>query len=176
METQKPLDPIKIPAIVQVISVLPYRIVTLWSNGEVRENDYAADVQRWATLDSPVYQQLAQWEYFKSARANNGVLEWPTVRFQFTFGGVDRDEAIDFDRLVTYEQSRLMEVTALDSATLGETISRARHQARITQGDLARRIGSTKQYVSKVERNVVVPKADTLQRMALALGKRVALL
>ena len=91
----------KVPAIVQVLSVLPYRIVTLWSNGEVRENDYAADVQRWATLDSPVYQQLVQWEYFKSVRANKGVLEWPTVRFQFAFGGVDRDEAIDFDRLVT---------------------------------------------------------------------------
>ncbi len=165
-----------VPEIVSVLSVLPYRIVTLWSNGEVRENDYATDIEQWGKSDNPIYQQLARWDDFKSVRATEGRLEWPTVRFQFTFDGVERDEAIDFDRLVTYQESRLLDVAMLDSQTLGETISQARHQARISQQDLARRIGSTKQYVSKVERNVVVPKTDTLQRMATALGKRVALL
>ncbi len=68
-----------------------------------------------------------------------------------------------------------MDVVLLDMG-VGEAIQKVRRQANLTQEDLARHIGSTKQYISKVEPNVVKPQTDTLQRMAAALGKRVVLL
>lgn len=62
-----------------------------------------------------------------------------------------------------------METELANGVSLGELIRKTRLTVAISQADLVRRIGTTKQYVTKVERNIVSPKADTLQRIALAM-------
>ena len=49
----------------------------------------------------------------------------------------------------------------------------ARKEAKVTQTELARRINSTKSYISKVENGVIVPSVGAFYRIINALGMRV---
>ncbi len=51
----------------------------------------------------------------------------------------------------------------------------ARKNARLTQSELAKRIGADKGYISRIERGLTVPTVSTLYRIAAAMGLTVEL-
>ena len=51
----------------------------------------------------------------------------------------------------------------------------ARKNARLTQAELAERIGADKSYISRIERGITVPTVATLYRIAAAMGLTVEL-
>lgn len=51
----------------------------------------------------------------------------------------------------------------------------ARKQAGLTQAELARRIGSDKGYISRLERGLTIPTISTFYRIAAAMGLSVQL-
>lgn len=51
----------------------------------------------------------------------------------------------------------------------------ARKNARLTQEELANRIGADKGYISKIERGLITPTVPTLYRIAAAMGLTVEL-
>jgi DNA-binding XRE family transcriptional regulator len=51
----------------------------------------------------------------------------------------------------------------------------ARKSARLTQKELARRIGADKSYISRIENGITVPSVATFYRMVSALGLSVEL-
>ena len=55
----------------------------------------------------------------------------------------------------------------------GQILLDARKEAKVTQTELARRINSTKSYISKVKNGVIVPSVGTFYRIINALGMRV---
>ena len=55
----------------------------------------------------------------------------------------------------------------------GQILLNARKEAKVTQTELARRINSTKSYISKVENGVIVPSNGAFYRIVNALGMRV---
>ena len=55
----------------------------------------------------------------------------------------------------------------------GQILLNARKEAKVTQTELARRIHSTKSYISKVENGVIVPSVGAFYRIINALGMRV---
>ncbi|MDR1742791.1 MAG: helix-turn-helix domain-containing protein [Dysgonamonadaceae bacterium] len=55
----------------------------------------------------------------------------------------------------------------------GQIIEDARKRAKITQAELARRIGSDRSYISKVEHGQTEPKISTFYRIMNALGCRI---
>ncbi|MGN1354291.1 MAG: helix-turn-helix domain-containing protein [Alloprevotella sp.] len=55
----------------------------------------------------------------------------------------------------------------------GQILHDARREAKMTQTELARRINSTKSYISKVEKGVIVPSVGAFYRIIHALGMRV---
>ena len=55
----------------------------------------------------------------------------------------------------------------------GQILLDARKEAKVTQTGLARRINSTKSYISKVENGVIVPSVGAFYRIINALGMRV---
>ena len=50
-----------------------------------------------------------------------------------------------------------------------------RKQARLTQAELAQRIGADKSYISRIEKGITVPSVATFYRIASALGRSVEL-
>ncbi len=57
----------------------------------------------------------------------------------------------------------------------GQIIEEARKNANITQEELAKRVGSNKSYISRVENGKTEPKVSTFYRIAAALGLSVEL-
>ena len=55
----------------------------------------------------------------------------------------------------------------------GQIIRDVRKGERITQSELASRIGSTKSYISKIENGSMTPSVSTFYRIIGALGMRV---
>ena len=51
----------------------------------------------------------------------------------------------------------------------------ARKNARLTQAELAKRIGADKGYISRIERGLTVPTVSTLYRIAAEMGLTVEL-
>jgi len=50
-----------------------------------------------------------------------------------------------------------------------------RKQARLTQAELAQRIGANKSYISRIEKGITVPSVATFYRMVSAMGRSVEL-
>ena len=50
-----------------------------------------------------------------------------------------------------------------------------RKDARLTQAELAKRIGADKSYISRIEKGITVPSVATFYRIAAALGRTVEL-
>jgi DNA-binding XRE family transcriptional regulator len=59
------------------------------------------------------------------------------------------------------------------SYCMGQVIRDARKTEKITQAELADRIGADKAYVSKIEKGVIEPGVGTFYRVIEALGLRV---
>jgi DNA-binding XRE family transcriptional regulator len=57
----------------------------------------------------------------------------------------------------------------------GQIIEQARKEAKMTQTELARRIGSSKSHISRIETGRTEPKVSTFYRIASALGRFVEL-
>ena len=55
----------------------------------------------------------------------------------------------------------------------GRILFNARKGAKISQAELAKRINSTKSYISKVENGIIVPSVGAFYRIINALGMRV---
>lgn len=55
----------------------------------------------------------------------------------------------------------------------GQILLDARKEAKVTQSELARRINSTKSYISRIENGAVNPSVGTFYRIMDALGLRI---
>lgn len=55
----------------------------------------------------------------------------------------------------------------------GQILHDARKEANITQTELAKRINSTKSYISKIENGIIIPNVGVFYRIINALGMRV---
>jgi len=58
----------------------------------------------------------------------------------------------------------------------GQIIEQARKDAKMTQTELAEKVGSNKSYISRIEKGRTEPKVSTFFRLASALGRSVELI
>jgi len=57
----------------------------------------------------------------------------------------------------------------------GQIIEQARKESKMTQSELAEKVGSNKSYISRIENGRTEPKVSTFYRIASALGRSVEL-
>lgn len=56
---------------------------------------------------------------------------------------------------------------------MGQVVHDARKSEKMTQAELARRIGATKSYISRIEHGAIEPSVGTFYRIMDALGLRI---
>lgn len=86
---------------------------------------------------------------------------------------VDYDKVLDqkFGKEGTPERIKAEEEAF--SFYSGQILHDARKEAKVTQAELAKRIHSTKSYISKVENGVIMPSVGAFYRIISALGLRI---
>jgi len=55
----------------------------------------------------------------------------------------------------------------------GQILLQARKEAKVTQSELAKRISSTKSYISRIENGAIDPSVGTFYRIMNALGMKI---
>lgn len=86
---------------------------------------------------------------------------------------VDYDVVLDAKFGAEGTESRIEAEEKAIAFYTGQVIEDARKKVKITQAELARRIGSDRAYISRIEKGQTEPKASTLYRIMNALGFRV---
>lgn len=56
---------------------------------------------------------------------------------------------------------------------VAQVLLQARKEAKVTQAELAKRVGTTKSYISKIENGVIEPGVGLFFRLVNALGLRI---
>ncbi|MDR2859471.1 MAG: helix-turn-helix domain-containing protein [Mediterranea sp.] len=56
---------------------------------------------------------------------------------------------------------------------MGQVIHDARKKEKVTQKELAERIGASKSYISRIEKGAIEPSVSTFYRIVNALGLRI---
>lgn len=93
-------------------------------------------------------------------QANNSMMTDISAELDELYGAVGTEERAKFDdEAWNFYTSQIL----LD----------ARKEAKVTQSELARRINSSKSYISRLENGVVSPSVGTFFRIINALGMRV---
>ena len=59
------------------------------------------------------------------------------------------------------------------SYCVGQVIHDVRRKEKITQEELAKRIGASKSYISRIEKGIIEPGVSTFYRIIEALGLRI---
>ena len=159
--------------ILQITEVNGHRISCVFNNGEYRIIDLQGLLEKWKPGPESLNRELLDAEKVKGVIVDNGTLTWPniTTRMQL-LGPEEVDVALDIDPAVLYENSTVDEQR--DSAhTLGRQLKQARKAAGLTQAALAKKVGSTRHYISRVEAGKSDIGYKTLRKIAeVGLGKR----
>jgi DNA-binding XRE family transcriptional regulator len=93
-------------------------------------------------------------------RANNDLITDISMEMNELYGNVGTPEREAFRR----------EAYAY---CMGKVIHDARKNEKITQAELAKRIGTDKTYISKIEKGIIEPGVGTFYRIIEALGLRI---
>jgi DNA-binding transcriptional regulator YiaG len=91
------------------------------------------------------------------------------------FAEANSDAIEDLDAEITLEHPELplLIAAAQERRALLRELASERRRARVGQGEIARRMGTSQSFVSRLERGMVDPQHSTEDRYAAALGLRV---
>ena len=93
----------------------------------------------------------------------------------------NKTELIDYSAILTQEfgeEGSATRTKAIEEAWEdynAQILHDARKNARLSQAQLAERIGANKGYISRVERGLIVPSIATFYKIAAAMGLSVEL-
>jgi DNA-binding XRE family transcriptional regulator len=161
-----------IPRILRINSIDEYKISCLFSNGESRIIDFQKlflEVFKIGEND-PASVLLKEYDEFKKIKILGNTLGWPTIGiYSKDKNGKEVFYPYDLDPIVLYQNS----VPDPDrSLVVGLMIKKARKEAGLTQEQLAKKSGTSKHYISRIENNKSDIELLTLKKIVEAgLGK-----
>lgn len=164
-----------IPRILKIASVDGWVVTLVFNNGEHRQLDFQSLFQRWNYEQDPFRSRLLDPALFATLTLRAGTLCWPELTLQMTLSnGLAFEAPFELDPVVMYEESIPIPVEGLEA--VGELIRKTRHQLGLTQEELARRSGTTRNYISRIENNRSDIELGTLHKIVeIGLGKQLTL-
>ncbi|MEM8584195.1 MAG: helix-turn-helix transcriptional regulator [Bacteroidota bacterium] len=162
--------------ILKINEVKDFRIYCVFSNGEYRVVDIKAFLDGRSLKKDSILWELYDRDKVEHAVVRNSTLTWPTIKKVTRLSnGMEFEVELDLDPVVLYEHSEIDEER--DSAfQLGRALKQARKSAGITQEELARRVGTSKSYISKIENSRSDIGYKTLRKIIdVGLNKRIVI-
>ncbi|MBK8501336.1 MAG: helix-turn-helix domain-containing protein [Saprospiraceae bacterium] len=141
-----------VPRILKINKVRGYQVSCLFNNGESRLIDFKAFFSRKKLRkDHPARILLNDITEFRKIEIIENTIGWKNVGMILKdMEGNDQFYYFDLDPIVLYEFSRADESRTLK---IGQLIKNERKRAGLTQEELAKRSGTSKHYISRLENN-----------------------
>lgn len=96
-----------IPSITKILKVEAFKILVMWDNGELRVIDFAKNFDSWKKENNITLLPLMDKDVFKQVSiSESGTLQWHNVFTKITWKGQERNEPLELDPVVLYEQSK----------------------------------------------------------------------
>lgn len=162
----------KIPRIIRINEIDGFKVYVAFNTGEHRIIDFARLFKKWNFEDDEFRSRLLKKEAFQKLELKEGTLQWPNlIQKTKLSNGMEFEVVFDLDPIVLYEESDPDEERN-KSYQIGSLIKKARKQAGLTQEELAKRSGTTKNYISRIENNKSDVEFGTLIKIIeIGLGK-----
>lgn len=163
----------KIPRILKINRIEAWKLDVVFNNGEHRSIDFEAFFKEHHFADDPLRAPLLDPKIFQTLTLNEGTLSWPSVRQKIELSnGMTFEVSFDLDPIVLYDFST-PDTNHIPNFTIGEVLRQARKEAGLTQEEVAKRSGTTKHYISRIENHHADIELGTLQKIVeLGLGKQ----
>lgn len=160
-----------IKKIVKVHQTKGYKVTCLFNNGESRVIDFKNLFESWKIKKGHVaYPLLDKLSEFKKFKIIDGSFVWENIHFEsLDDEGNTVTQYFDLDPIVLYESS---EIDKSRSLMIGLMIKQARKELGLTQDELAKKSGTSKHYISRIENEKSGIELMTLKKIVEGLGKR----
>ncbi|HFA51958.1 MAG TPA: XRE family transcriptional regulator [Bacteroidetes bacterium] len=164
-----------IPKILKINEVTGYKVSFLFNNGESRTVDFKKFFGgKKLSKKHPAYKLMKDINEFKQIEIIGNTIGWKnTGLYLKNISGEKQFFHFDLDPIVLLENSTPDESRNLK---IGKLIKAARKEAGLTQEELARKSGTSKHYISRLENSKSDIELLTLKKIIEAgLGKRLSI-
>ena len=142
-----------IPRIIKIHEVSGFKVYCAFNTGEHRVIDCQALFSRWNYAADAFRAQLLNPGVFEQLQLEEGTLVWPNLTKTMELSnGASFTVAFNLDPVVLYEESQ-PDAERNKRYHIGGILRDARKKAGLTQAELARRSGTAKNYISRIENN-----------------------
>jgi DNA-binding XRE family transcriptional regulator len=166
----------KIPRILKIEKKEGFRIVCMFNNGESRLIDFNALFNEWKLTPADDEYKLLDKEAFEQVELRNYTLSWKNIEVSLMAeNGKEVQHPFEIDPVVLYNKS--LPVVDKELYGIGSMLKNARKNAGLTQAQLARRCGTSRFYISRLENDKTDVELSTFRKIIEAgLGKKLRLL
>ena len=165
----------KLPRILRITKIeQPNTIYALWTNGEDRKIDLSSTI---LFNGDDRFTPLKQWDVFKQASVSDDKkIFWPNLKQTITLpSGKVVTGQLDLDADTLYQNSYLINKLST-TPKIGQLLKTAREDAGLSQEEVAKNSGTTRNYISKIETGKADIQLNTLYRLIkLGIGKELKL-
>ncbi|HMQ45939.1 MAG TPA: helix-turn-helix transcriptional regulator [Saprospiraceae bacterium] len=166
----------KLPRIIKIYRIDGFKVYAIFNNGAPRIIDFKSLFDQWNYANDDFRSKLLSKDVFQKITLKEGTICWPDlVQKTKLSNGMEFEVAFDLDPLVLYEASQ-PDTEAIKNLQFGHLIKAARKDAGLTQEELAKRSGTTKNYISRIENNQSDIEIGTLFKIIeVGLGKKLSI-
>ena len=163
----------KIPRILKLYKVEGFSVTCVFNTGEFRKIDFEPLFIKWKLEKDPFQKKLMVPDEFSQVEVIGGTLTWPNItKTTKLSNGMEFNVSLDLDPLVLYEAS-IPDEDANKRYKIGAMLKQARLEAGLTQEELAKRSGTTKNYISRIENDRSTIEVNTLIKIIeVGLGRK----
>jgi len=163
-----------IPRILRIEKIDGFKIYCTFNNGESRIIDFAEIFRKWKVKSTDIEYPLLKENEFKKVKLRNNTLSWNNIKVTLIDeNNKENKHPYELSPDVLYNFSK---PNPKQKFKYGILIRRARKKAGLTQEELAKRSGTTKFYISRIENNKTDIELSTFRKIIeIGLGRKLRL-
>lgn len=163
----------RIPRIIKINEIEGFKVYCAFNNGEHRIIDFEKLFSKWQMEEGSFEYDITKPSVFKTVKLVSNTLSWPQISKKIKLSnGMEFDAPYEIDPVVLYEISEVDEERN-KRYRIGGIIRQARKEAGLTQEELARKSGTSKTYISRIENDKSDIELGTLRKIIeIGLDKR----